>query len=178
MYAKGASSSIVNWYAAVFDSVSGINLIGGGSCTGCTMAYFAQNAGVEAIQPGDFVATQGVVVDPDLNVPVMQVVKATSAADPVIGVASSAMRRTPVGDYYGVKTGGFDAREGTAAAGEYLSVVVQGLVQARVDELQVQVGDKLTLQNSALEVASDGGVARAMSTPDENGMVWVLYNGQ
>jgi hypothetical protein len=56
--------------------------------------------------------------------------------------------------------------------------VVQGLVQARVDELQVQVGDMLTLQNGALEVASAGGVARAMSTPDENDLVWVLYNGQ
>jgi len=142
------------------------------------MAYFAQNVGVEAIQQGDFVAARGVIVDPDLNVPVMQVVKATSDADPVIGVASSAMRRTPVGDYYGVKTGGFDPREGAAAAGEYLSVVVQGLVQAQVHELQVQAGDILTLQNGGLEVASTGGVARAMSTPDENGMVWVLYNGQ
>ena len=180
MYAKGATNTAgtTNWFAAVFDSGTGINLIGGGSCTGCTMAYFAQNVGVEAIQQGDFVAARGVIVDPDLNVPVMQVVKATSDADPVIGVASSAMRRTPVGDYYGVKTGGFDPREGAAAAGEYLSVVVQGLVQAQVHELQVQAGDILTLQNGGLEVASTGGVARAMSTPDENGMVWVLYNGQ
>ena len=174
MYAKGATG----WYAAVFDSPSGINLIGGGTCTGCTTAYFATNSGAETLQPGDFVAAQGVIVDPDLNVPVMQVVKANSATDPVIGVVSSAMNRAPVGDYYGFKSGGFDAREGAAANGEYLSVVVQGLVQARASELEIKAGEWLTLQSGALEVASTGGLARAMSSPDENGMVWVLYNGQ
>jgi hypothetical protein len=180
MYARGATNTAgtVNWYAAVFDSGTGINLIGGGTCTGCTLAYFATNSGAESLQPGDFVAAQGVIVDPDLNVPVMQVVKATSATDPVIGVVSSAMNRAPVGDYYGVKSGGFDAREGAAANGEYLSVVVQGLVQARTSELEIKAGEWLTLQSGALEVAPTGGLARAMSSPDENGMVWVLYNGQ
>ena len=114
MYAKGGdvSPSVTGWYAAIFDSEEGINLIGGGNCTGCTLAYFAQNAGSEVIQPGDFVAARGVVVDPDLNVPVLQVVKAISVDEAVIGVASNAVRRTPVGDYYGIKTG-----DSTPAAG-------------------------------------------------------------
>jgi len=176
MYAKSGK----NWYAAVFDSPGGINLIGGGSCTGCALAYFAQNAGTEVIQPGDFVAALGVAVDPELNVPVLQVVKATSAADAVVGIASTAIRRAPVSNQYGVKTGGFDPRSGQTAASEYLSVVVQGLVQARVGELQVQVGDWLVFQDGALAAApaGSGGLARAMSTPDPDGMVWVLYNGQ
>ena len=176
MYVKGAPS----WVAATFDSDNGILLIGGGTCVGCTLAYFAQNAGTDAIQPGDFVAALGVAVDPDLNVPVLQVVKAASAADAVVGVASTAMRRTPVSVNYGVKIGGFDARDGVSATGEYLSVVVQGLVQARVGEVQVQAGDWLTIQDGTLAAApaGSGGLARAMSTPEPDGMVWVLYNGQ
>jgi len=173
MYTRAGES----WYAAVFDGGAGINLLQGG-CTGCTLAYFAQNAGTDTIFPGDFVAAMGLVVDQDLNVPVMQVVKATSAADAIVGVANKAVKRTPVKDVYGVKTGGFDPRQGNAAAGEYLSVVVQGLVQVRAEALPVQIGEWLTLQDGAVQVSSEAGVARAMSQPDENGMVWVLYNGK
>lgn len=182
LYAKGGTIDEIgsDYAAGVFSSDYGIILEGGGVCHGCAMAYFAQNAGADAIQPGDFVAALGVAVDPDLNVPVMMVAKASRADEAIVGVASTAVSRAPVEERQGIRTGGFDPRAGQAAPGEYLSVVVQGLVQARVGEVQVQAGDWLTFQDSALAAAPAGsvGLARAMSTPDPDGMVWVLYNGQ
>jgi hypothetical protein len=124
MYAKGAN----NYFAALFDSNVGIKIQGGGNCQGCTMAYTAQNDGSDTIMAGDFVAAAGVAVDPDLNEPIMLVRKAIGPDDAIIGVASTSMDRSPVGEFQGVTTGGFDPRDGTAAAGDYLSVVVQGLV--------------------------------------------------
>ena len=49
MYVQGAEIDEFpgfGYYAAVFDSTDGIQLIGGGSCIGCTTAYSALNSGV------------------------------------------------------------------------------------------------------------------------------------
>jgi hypothetical protein len=175
MYAKGG-----NGYAAVFDSSAGIWLIGGGSCTGCRTAYVAQNVGETAILPGDLVEAAGVTVDPDLNVPVMLVSKARSADAPFVGVAEQAMTRTEVGRRFSWTTGGYDASTGKIASGDYLSVVVNGLVQARVSELSpVSIGDQAA-------VASDGGIGvgslesslgLVMSAPGSDGLVWILLGG-
>ena len=145
------------------------------------MAYTAQYDGSTAILPGDFVAAAGVTVDSDLNQPIMLVRKALGADDAIIGVANGSLTRTPVGDYYGVTTGGFDPREGPAAAGDYLSVVVQGLVQARASETAaVEIGKQLTLSADGVTAAESAelGIARALSLPDENGFVWVMFNGR
>jgi len=122
-----------------------------------------------------------VTVDPDLNQPIMLVRKATGPDDAIIGVANGSLTRTPVGDYYGVTTGGFDPREGPAAAGDYLSVVVQGLVQARASEpATVEIGSQLTLNPDGVTATEldELSVARALSLPDENGFVWVMFNGR
>lgn len=177
IYAKGAT----NYYAGVFDSNAGIQIIGGGSCSGCTMAYVARNDGTTTILPGDFVAATDVTVDPDLNQPVLLVRRATSGDEAVIGVASGAMAREPVGDYHGVTTGGFEARGGPAAAGEYLSVVVQGLAQVRVGAAaSVGAGDRLVAaaDGAAPTASPDKSVARALGTPDESGLVWAMVDGR
>jgi hypothetical protein len=170
-----------NWFAAVFHSNAGIEIVGGGSCSGCTTAYFAMNVGTDTIQPGEFVAAVGVTVDPDLNVPVMQVRKAANASDPIIGVAAGSLERTPVEDYQGMKTGGFDQLGSSAEAGKYLSVAVQGLVQVRVETgSALKIGDRIGVNNSQVTLAAGEipSVARLMSAVDENGMAWIMFNGQ
>jgi hypothetical protein len=184
LYARGATDLTDNdprYAAAVFDSHYGIVLINGGVCFGCTVAYFAQNAGADAIQPGDFVAALGVTVHPELNVPVMQVQKVSAPDDAVVGVAAGALIYSPVYEVQGVKTGGFDGRSGDAAPGEYLSVGVEGLVQANLDGLEAQVGDYLSFPDGTPAIAAaeaQQGVARVMSAPDGTGKVWVLLGGK
>jgi hypothetical protein len=168
--------SAPTWYDAYF--MGDVGIFVNGSCTGCTMAYFAQNAGNVPIQAGDFVAVVGVVADPDLNMPIMQVRKATAADDAVIGVASSAATRDPVGEYNGVVTGGYNLTDGPAPAGGYLSVAVQGLVQARAAGSGVQPGAYLTAGADGAEATTAGGFTRALSTVDGDGMVWVMLSGQ
>ncbi len=166
-------------YAAVFDSAVGINIIGGGNCIGCTMAYFAQNVGDAPINAGDFVASVGVVVDAELGVPVMQVRRATGPDDALIGVATGAATRAPVAMRNGVRAGGFDAADGPAAAGGYLSVAVQGLVQARAADAALAPGAAVTASaDGAATAAGAGGYTKALSTVDADGMVWVMLGGQ
>ena len=175
LYARGGPPT---YYAGVFESPTGILITGGGNCTNCTLAYNAQNVGDGPIQVGDFVTVVGVEMDADLNIPVMQVRKAASAADVVIGVASGAATREPVGNHQGVTTGGFEAGSGPAAAGSYLTVVVQGLVQARAADLSLQSGASLTTSTDGAVAAAAGGFTRALSAVDGNGMVWVMLSGQ
>jgi hypothetical protein len=161
MYAKGAT----DYYAAVFDSNVGIYLVGGGGCTGCTLLYTAENVGDAPIEAGDFVSIVNVKMDPDLNMPVMQVRKAAATDPAAIGVATSALTRRPVSVVQGVTTGGFEATDGAAAAGSHVLVAVQGLVQARTGGVSAQAGGRL-------------GSARVMSEADADGLVWVMLSGQ
>ena len=177
MYAKGAE----NYFAAVFDSNAGIQITGGGTCSGCALAYVAQNSGTTTIEPGDFVAADGVTMDPDLNMPIMMVRKAVNETDPIIGVATGAMTRSPVGDFHGTTTGGFDLAGGLAETSQYLSVVVQGLVQVKAGgETPLQIGDRVTLENSNITLAAAGdlSIARVISETDADGLAWVMFNGR
>ena len=169
------------YYAAVFDSAAGIWVTGGGACTGCATAYIAMNRADEEIKEGTFVTVEGVEVDPDLNVPVMLVRPATSASDPVIGVASGAAVRTPVGENLGSKTGGFDPLGGPAKSGSYLTVVVSGLVQVQVGASSaLSTGDWIAVDNGqvALAGADQQGVARLLSEAGADGFAWILFDGQ
>ncbi len=174
MYVRSAEPPGGNYFAAVFESPAGIEIIGGGSCNGCATAYNAQNVGDVPIQAGDFVAVDGVVVDAELNIPIMQVRKAATA-DAVVGVANGAMLRNPVGKHNGVTTGGFEASGAAAAgSGEFLSVVVQGLVQANAASgAAISAGEMVTVTDGGV-TAGSAGVARALSSVDANGQVWVM----
>lgn len=174
MYAKGAPTR----FAAVFDTDTGILITGGGTCGGCALMYYGVNSGDSPIVAGDFVAVEGVELDADLNIPVMRVRKATSPSDAVIGVAAGAATRTEVGEYNGVRTGGFDGAAGPAAAGDYLAVVVQGLVQARAADAGLTPGAMVGVSADGVVAAPSGGVTRALSAVDGNGMVWVMLSGQ
>lgn len=167
-----------DFYSAAF--FGGIGIYVEGNCTGCTLAYLAQNVGDAPIVAGDFVAVEGVVVDADLNIPVMHVRRATGPGDAIIGVATTAAIRAPVGRNNGVTTGGFDARTGPAAAGDYLSVAVQGLVRATAADAALQPGASLTAgPDGAVGVEDDAlGYTRALSAVDADGMVWVMLSGQ
>lgn len=173
LYAKGATG----FYAALFDSTAGIGITGGGGCTGCTLAYNAQNVGNAPIAAGDFVAVTGVVMDTDLNIPIMQVTKANAASEAVVGVSAGSLNRVPVGRHYGMPIGGYEAADGPAANGGYLTVAVQGLVQARAGDASLQPGVTVAPGVDGV-VAAAGGMTRALSAVDGNGMVWVMLGGQ
>lgn len=175
LYARGGPPT---YFAGVFDSPTGIQIVGGGSCVGCALAYNAQNVGDTPIVAGDFVAVVGVELDADLDMPVMQVRKATSPADAVIGIATGAAVREDVTEVNGIKAGGFDGADGPAAAGSYLTVVVQGLVQARAADTSLQPGASINAGTDGAVAAASGGFTTALSAVDGNGMVWVMLSGQ
>ncbi len=113
--------------------------------------------------------------------PVMMVRKATSASEAIVGVASGAMVRNPVVDNNGAKMGGYEATGGVADAGAYLSVVVQGLVQAKVSgATALQTGDWITLEGGDVRwlPLTKSSVARVMSETDADGLAWVMFNGR
>ena len=65
------------------------------------------------------------------------------------------MVRNPVVDNNGAKMGGYEATGGVADAGAYLSVVVQGLVQAKVSgATALQTGDWITLEGGDVTLAA------------------------
>lgn len=152
-----------------------------GNCIGCAMAYIAQNNGLEAIQAGDFVTAESVALHPDLNSPIMQVHRAT-AVDGVIGVAVGAIGYTPVEDFNGWQIGGFEGQtKDPAANGQYVTIVVQGLVQAKLGQATgLKIGDWITMSDGQMlaAVGEAPKVARLMSDADENGMAWVMLTGQ
>ncbi len=169
MYSRGSN----DYYAAVFDSNAGIQITGGGDCNGCTIAYMGYNIGELAIAPGDFVSISGVELDPDLNVPVMQVKKAQAGDKAVIGVAGGAVTREPISELFGAQVGGFEQVGGAANKGSFVSVVVQGLVQAKVGNTpSLDLGQQLEGTNTS------PAIGRLMSAPEGDGMAWVMLSGQ
>ena len=175
IYATGGTG----WFDGYVPGPVGIFV--SGSCSGCTLSYIAQNDGSTTIEPGDFVAATGVTVDPDLGIAVMLVRKAADVGDPIVGVAIGSVTRTEVGEKYGMKTGGFDPSGGVTAAGEYLSVVVQGMVQASAAPSSgLVIGDGVSV-SGAHAVAPEGietSLGTVLSTPDRAGLVWILFKGR
>ncbi len=169
MYTKGRE----DYYAAVFDSNAGIQITGGGGCNGCAIAYMGYNIGESDIAPGDFVAITGVELDAELNVPVMQVKKAQANNKALIGVANGAVIREPISKLFGAQVGGFERVGGTAPSGSFVSVVVQGLVQAKVGNISsLELGQQLG------EASAAPAFGRLMSLPESDGMAWVMLSGQ
>jgi hypothetical protein len=166
LYADDGTGSV---YAAYLDG----SIYVSGNCVGCMMAMIAQNNGSSIIEPGDFVAVSGVEVDPDYGTPVMLVRKAAHG-DTVIGVADSAMER---GGYHeGALTQfGFDLAKGPAQPGAYVSIVMEGLVQARLPQPDtLAIGDFITAEGTTADPID--GVAQVMSEADESGLQWILLN--
>ncbi|MFN2225802.1 MAG: hypothetical protein ACK2UY_05835, partial [Anaerolineae bacterium] len=159
-------------------------------CTGCTFSFIALNAEDRALEVGDVVTISGVA--PPLQgqqLPLLQVRRASAASD-ALGIVQSraevttTQARTSSGDYAKTETVEIAGRTGgSVQPGDYLLVVVQGLVQVRADTgVGIQAGDRL--------VAGDGGIAtlaaldgqtigRAVDAVDPaTGLVWVLIDLQ
>lgn len=165
------------WFAGYF--IGGISVSGG--CTGCVMVQVAQNVGETTIEPGDLVAVVGVTVDPDFGTPVMQVQRAQGGEEVIAGVASGAMSRSPVDPQATLQTGGFDPKGGPAAAGSYVAIAVKGLAQVRIAAgKQVALGDYLSADadGAGLQGSATHAIARVMSAPDAQGLVWAMVGGQ
>ncbi len=160
-----------SWYGALID---GGLLVTNGSCTGCTLVYVGQNKGNDAVLPGDLVAIAGVATNAATGQPVMLVHLAQSASDPVIGVVVGGASAP------GSQTGPDKIQSSKIAPGEYLQIAVSGLVQARVADKSIAIGDHLSPGASGAIIAADAGdgVARVMSKPDENGLVWVMVDAR
>ncbi|MBK8909206.1 MAG: hypothetical protein IPM60_15390 [Rhodospirillales bacterium] len=77
-----------------------------------------------------------------------------------------------------MRTGGGNPSSGPAAAGGYLSVVVQGLVQVRAAGTDALPGASLNAGTDGAEVTAGPGFTRALSEVDSDGMVWVMLSGQ
>jgi hypothetical protein len=176
-YTKAADG----YYAAVFESTSGI-WINGGSCTGCLLSYPAANAGAEPILAGDFVTAAGVSENEALGAPILLVRKAVAGDEAIVGIATGALTYTEPSGELGVSDGGFDGADGPALSGGYLNVAVQGLVQARVgDSAAPAIGDWLTLaagEAITASAAEQPRLAQVMSERNGDGLVWVMFNGR
>ncbi len=165
---KGDSSDYAAWFAGDI-RVSG--------CTGCTTTLISRNVGTDTIASGDFVAAAGVEIDEEYGMPVM-LVRKVGAEDAVVGVAQSAMMR---GEYDAntLAEFGYDSRAGSAVTGDFVSVVMEGLVQARLpDATQFAIGDYVVSDTDRLHASgnSASSIAQVMSEVDENGLTWILLN--
>lgn len=181
IYVKSGTAGAATFYDAIFDGPVGIQVAG--NCTGCTMAYIVRNVGSSLIQSGDLLAASGVEMDKELGQPVMLVRKAEAGDDAaLIGVAKNMMSRSASEDVNGKRVGGFGERAGnTAATGEYLAVVVNGLAQVKVSSktnAKIAIGDRLTIGDGGSTRATGGenSIARAMSTVDSDGLVWAMIS--
>jgi hypothetical protein len=162
------------------------NLYVGGTCTGCTMVFIAQNASPETLRVGDVVAASGVgAILQGHTTPVLEARRATADDASVLGVVYTR------GEFYAAS--GDDLEdfgdsvqhvEGDVAPGDYLLVVTSGLAQVRlepgVDALAP--GQSLTVGGVAgaailagAETAPDLIFARAMEAQaDEDGLLWAM----
>ena len=169
LYAKGRSGDYAAWFAG--------DIYVNGSCTGCNMALVAQNTGKTTIAPGDFVTALGVEVDPDYGMPILLVRKA-AAGDVILGVAESAMDR---GEYYEDTLAqlGYEKTAGAIEQAGYVSVVTEGLVQARLPQTApLKTGDFITMAGNGVDTTSNinESIAQVMSGADETGLQWILLN--
>lgn len=169
LYAKGHSSL----YSAYLDG----NIYVSGNCFGCAMALVGQNTGEQAIEPGDFVTALGVEVDPEYEIPILLLRKA-GTGDTILGVAESAMNR---GTYYEDTFAqiGYEKVSGAADPNSYLSVISEGLVQARIpQELNLEIGAFVTIDGTEIQIAQNrsDSTAQVMSTADETGLQWILLS--
>ncbi|MBM3134117.1 MAG: hypothetical protein FJZ89_02280 [Chloroflexi bacterium] len=168
----------------------------GGGCTGCTVAFIGQNGDDSPLQVGDVVAISGIA--PPLQgqqTPVLVVRRATASGGGALGVvqARAMVTATPTRALSG-DSAAMDTVEmpglapGNVAPGDYLFVVVQGLVQVRADaDLgAIAVGDALgpgatagRAQKLRQDTMESPLLGRALEPLAEGtGLIWVLVLGR
>ena len=176
MYVQSAT----DYYAGVFQSNVGIQIVGGGNCQGCTIAYPGRNVGDSPIAAGDLLAPAGVSVDADLNQPIL-LVRRAGPGDTPIGVAGQVMSASALASSQAGMPNGPDSLEGPAPAGGYVSVIVQGLTQVRAaPAAKIAIGDRLAAAADGAAPAAEGAavIARALSEPNAAGLVWAMVDAR
>lgn len=137
-----------------------------GTCSNCTQAIYALNAGATSLEPGDVVAVRG-IADTDLqNAPVVVEVDRAAGRDTVIGVVSGWAE--VVGDQNTLEDGGVERlvpREKPAQPSEYVVIIIDGMAQVKASALggAIQEGTRLT-------AATEPGHARAIKTVEVQGV--------
>jgi hypothetical protein len=160
-----------SWYGAQID---GGVLVTNGTCVGCTLVYVGRNDGEAAVRPGDLIAIAGVETDAASGQPLPLVRLASNASDAVIGVVVGETSAP------GSQTSPDKIQSDQIFHGKYVLIAVSGLVQARVADKSVVIGDRLSPGPNGAMVAADidNSVVRVMSQPNENGFVWVMVSGR
>ena len=133
--------------------------VGAGGCTGCTVAFVAQNVDGRALRVGDVVEISGIA--PPLAgqaTPVLAVRRATAGGNPLLGVVQSRAQPSPRPTENTATISPrpapaqiLQAAPGAAEPAEHLFVVVQGLAQVRVDAsaAAIDAGTPLTVAHAA-----------------------------
>jgi hypothetical protein len=160
-----------SWYGAMID---GGLIVTNGNCVGCTLVYVGKNNGEDAVRPGDLIAVIGMEMDTATSQPIPLVRLASNANDPVIGIAVGETSAP------GSQTGPDKIQSDQILHGQYVLIAVSGLVQARVADKTVAIGDRLSPGPAGANVAvdTDNSMVRVMSAPDDNGFVWVMVSGR
>jgi hypothetical protein len=149
-----------------------------GGCTGCSLLYVARNTSGNDLALGALVRAAGVETQlAGMQNPVMRVVPA-GAGEKILGVV---VGRT---DMTMVEPGIDDAQPGahfgpvggTAAPGDYLVILIQGMAQVRVEpEAGIQIGDVVYAGAAGVTNLVGGDpVGMALDNVDADGLVWVL----
>jgi hypothetical protein len=161
-----------------------------GTCTGCALAYIGLNDGDEPLETGDLVTVSG-VSNPlaGMTTPVLRLRRVdASNAGAVVGVVQTRARLVGRQSNVGRDLDNIVRAEGSVAPGDHLFIVVQGMVQVKVDAGNgaIQAGDDLvvlgTLSGHAGR-ASDNRESRRIGRAMENlaqgvGLIWVMVGLQ
>lgn len=191
----GLSIGVRGQTSATWGLATEENLYVGGYCSGCTLAFVARNGDTSPLEVGDVVSVVGIA--PPLKgqqAPVLRVRRGAVAGGSMLGVVQSRAtvdtgeRLVFQGDAAQVEQfempGG---AAGPAAPGEYLFVVVQGLVQVRTHTS----GGAIAAGDPVVPAATSGLAQKVSAAPptvpvlgraleqlaEGTGLIWVLILG-
>jgi hypothetical protein len=168
----------------------------GGGCIGCMMAYIAQSEDSQAIEVGDIVLVSGIKAPlVGGQTPIITVTRAETSGYGLLGIVQSraivdkTQAHISSGDHLEWKEVEIASRApGSVEEGDYLFVVLEGMVRVRVDAARaaVKVGDPIGLTaNSGIAQKVDFGtpnaqiVGQALESLHEGvGLIWVLVFGR
>jgi hypothetical protein len=174
VYVRKANKIGLLVYADDFAGYFGGNVLITGTCSGCTMAAFARNTGQTMLEPGDVVAVRG-VSHPDIQgVPVVMDVGLASDQDAVTGIVAGRAELQDVEDEAGLHNEEKEGeaiqrlipREGPAKPGDYVNIIIYGLVQVKASAIAAPIKPGTRRLTAADEV----GYARTLRTVEVQGV--------
>ena len=191
----GLAIGVLGQTSATWGLATWQNLYVGRGCTGCNVTFVAQNADDSTLEVGDVVSITGITPPKKgQQTPMLKVQQATAMGGAFGVVQSRAVIST---SKLRSATGAIAANEtveipemvpGPIDPSDYLFIVVQGLVQVRVDASRdsIRVGDPLgpvvtSNRSQKIGLASQVGpsLGRALEPLEgRDDLIWVLVLGQ